>query len=176
MCLYQGEELGLGEAEVAFEDLQDPYGIAFWPNFKGRDGCRTPMPWTDAATAGFTQCKPWLPIPDAHRARNVAAQEADEGSVLNGVRRFLRWRKQQPALVAGDIAFLDAPEPVLAFVRRDGTEAMLVVFNLSDAQVGWPLPAACAGAAAVKDAPVAGARIADGRVHLPPRGVLYAKV
>ena len=49
VCLYQGEELGLTEAELAFEDLQDPYGIRFWPEFKGRDGCRTPMVWEQAA-------------------------------------------------------------------------------------------------------------------------------
>lgn len=176
VCLYQGEELGLTEAEVAFEDLQDPYGIAFWPNFKGRDGCRTPMPWTDAPTAGFTDRKPWLPIPDAHRELSVAAQHADDGSVLNGVRRFLHWRKQQPDLLAGDIAFLDAPEPILAFVRREGDAAMLVVFNVSDAATAWPLPAAQAHAHALDDAPVNGARIIDGHVHLPPRGVLYARV
>src|SRR5690606_5593907 len=45
VCIYQGEELGLPEAELAFEDLRDPYGIEFWPAYKGRDGCRTPMPW-----------------------------------------------------------------------------------------------------------------------------------
>ena len=50
VCLYQGEELGLGEADVAFEDLQDPYGIRFWPKFKGRDGARTPMPWESNST------------------------------------------------------------------------------------------------------------------------------
>ena len=49
ICLYQGEELGLEEAEIAFEDLRDPYGIRFWPGFKGRDGCRTPMVWEAAA-------------------------------------------------------------------------------------------------------------------------------
>ena len=50
VCLYQGEELGLPEADLAFEELQDPYGIEFWPEFKGRDGCRTPMVWqTDNA-------------------------------------------------------------------------------------------------------------------------------
>ncbi len=47
--IYQGEELGLPEAEVPFELLQDLYGRAFWPEFKGRDGCRTPMPWTAEA-------------------------------------------------------------------------------------------------------------------------------
>ncbi|MEO1093209.1 MAG: alpha-amylase family glycosyl hydrolase, partial [Pseudomonadota bacterium] len=54
-CLYQGEELGLTEAIVPYDLLQDPYGIRFWPDFPGRDGCRTPMPWSDAALhAGFS--------------------------------------------------------------------------------------------------------------------------
>ena len=44
-CIYQGEELGLSEADIAREDLRDPFGIEFWPEYKGRDGCRTPMPW-----------------------------------------------------------------------------------------------------------------------------------
>ncbi len=45
VCLYQGEELGLEESALAFEELTDPPGITFWPDYKGRDGCRTPMPW-----------------------------------------------------------------------------------------------------------------------------------
>ncbi|TGV57625.1 alpha-glucosidase, partial [Mesorhizobium sp. M2D.F.Ca.ET.160.01.1.1] len=80
VCLYQGEELGLVEAEVPFEALQEPYGITFWPNFNGRDGCRTPLPWTDAPLAGFTTGQPWLPIPAEHRAAAVAVQERDPHS------------------------------------------------------------------------------------------------
>src|SRR5690606_5995006 len=54
-CLYQGEELGLPEAEVPFKLLQDPYGIAFYPEYKGRDGSRTPIPWLkNAHHAGFS--------------------------------------------------------------------------------------------------------------------------
>lgn len=142
VCLYQGEELGLPEADVPYELLQDPYGKTFWPNFKGRDGCRTPMPWTDAHAGGFTSATPWLPVPDAHRAISVAAQEADPASVLNQVRAFLAWRKQQPALVAGDLRFLSTPEPVLAFVREavDGSASVLVAFNLSAQDVSWTLP------------------------------------
>src|SRR5580658_2884172 len=37
-CLYQGDELGLPEAELARDQLRDPFGIAFWPEFRGRDG------------------------------------------------------------------------------------------------------------------------------------------
>jgi Alpha amylase, catalytic domain len=62
VCLYQGEELGLPEANVPFEDLREPYGINMWPEFKGRDGCRTPMPWASTEPqAGFSAAKPWLP-------------------------------------------------------------------------------------------------------------------
>lgn len=130
-CLYQGEELGLTEAEIPFELLQDPYGKRFWPEYKGRDGCRTPMPWTDAeGGAGFTTGKPWLPVPGEHRARAVAAQQTDPRSVLNQVRQFLSWRRDQPALIAGTMTFLDAPEPIVAFIRLDGAQKILCVFNM----------------------------------------------
>jgi len=67
VCLYQGEELGLPEAYVPFEDLRDPYGIRFWPKFRGRDGCRTPIPWaSDNTYSGFSEVKPWLPVSIDH--------------------------------------------------------------------------------------------------------------
>ena len=131
VCVYQGEELALTEAEVPYESLQDPYGIAFWPQFKGRDGCRTPMPWNDDVHAGFSRGTPWLPLPEEHRALAVAHQEADPHSVLNGFRSFMQWRKKQPALCLGDICFLDTEEPVLAFTRSLDDETVLVVFNLA---------------------------------------------
>ena len=109
ICLYQGEELGLTEADLAFEDLRDPYGINFFPAFKGRDGCRTPMPWRGTAPcAGFSTGKPWLPVPIDHLALAVDRQEGDPNSVLNRTRTYLRWRRAQPALQTGDIAFLEA--------------------------------------------------------------------
>ena len=65
LCLYQGEELGLPQAELGYDDLRDPFGMAFWPEFPGRDGGRTPMPWIGGARhAGFTDAEtPWLPVP-----------------------------------------------------------------------------------------------------------------
>jgi alpha-glucosidase len=174
VCLYQGEELGLPEADVPFEHLQDPYGIAFWPTFKGRDGCRTPMPWNAEPNANFSQGAPWLPVPDAHRERSVAKQEGDPGSVLHATRHFLRWRRIQPALVEGDIRFLDAPEPVLAFVRRGGGQSLLVVFNLSAHDVEWTLPAECAIAYSKDGHGLLSGRLAGNRLHLPPRGSFYA--
>lgn len=145
VCLYQGEELGLAEADVPFEALQDPYGIAFWPSFKGRDGCRTPMPWDmpdagDGGHAGFSRVEPWLPVDARHRARSVAVQEADPGSVLHAARAFLRWRASRPELVHGAIRFVDAPEPVLAFVREHAGRRLLAAFNLSSQEIAWTPP------------------------------------
>ncbi len=171
-CLYQGEELGLDEAEVPYELLHDPVGITFWPLMKGRDGCRTPMPWqTDAPQAGFTTGHPWLPVPEAHRARAVDVQHAAPDSVLATLRRFLTWRREQPALVVGDWQRLDAPEPLLAFARNGGGQDLVCAFNLSGDVHVWRAgrPLALAGA------PLPAAASIDGeRVLLPAHAILIA--
>lgn len=131
VCIYQGEELGLGEADLSFEDLQDPYGIRFWPEFKGRDGCRTPMAWeSKAANAGFSAARPWLPVPAEHLALAVDAQTGDENSLLSHYRRFLAFRRSHPALAKGDIDFMPTEGDTVAFARREGNEEIVCVFNL----------------------------------------------
>ncbi len=140
VCLYQGEELALPEAELAFEDLQDPYGIEFWPEFKGRDGCRTPMVWkSDNAEGGFTSGKPWLPVAPTHLGRAVAAQDGDADSMLNHYRRALAFRRTHPTLRGGDIAEMRA-EGDLACFTRTGDEVIFCAFNLGESQVQTRLP------------------------------------
>ena len=177
VCLYQGEELGLPEADVPFEALQDPYGIAFWPTFKGRDGCRTPMPWLDDGNgAGFTSAdKSWLPIPAAHRALAIARQDADADSPLNAFRRFLRWRKTQPALMLGDIRFFDADEPVLMFTRSHAGETLFVALNLGVTEVDASIPQGLRLEQIDCPGPRNG-RIDAARMLLPAYAVIYARV
>src|SRR5262249_49067367 len=99
ICLYQGEELGLTEAAIARADIRGPYGTAFYPTCAGRDGCRTPMPWSAAAPhGGFSTARPWLPLPEEHCALAADEQSADPDSLLNAYRGFLAWRRTQPAL------------------------------------------------------------------------------
>ncbi len=146
ICLYQGEELGLPEAELAFEDLRDPYGIRFWPAFKGRDGCRTPMPWeAGKAHAGFTSAeKSWLPVPYEQAALSVDTQENNDSSVLHHYRRTLEFRKTYPALVDGSMEFVGSNQDLLAFVREKGDEKLLFVFNLTREPAEFQLPAGMA--------------------------------
>jgi alpha-glucosidase len=140
-CIYQGEELGLPEAEVPYQQLRDPWGLAFWPVYRGRDGCRTPMPWqAEGPGAGFTGGRPWLPIPEEHRGAAVDLQERDPDSVLHAFRRLLAFRRQHPALRTGALRLLPAPEPLLAFTREGEGERLLLVFNLGPDEAHLTLP------------------------------------
>ena len=175
VCLYQGEELGLTEADLPYQELRDPYGIAFWPNFKGRDGCRTPMPWTDAERAGFSSARPWLPIPAEHRARAAATQESDPASVLNGFRSFMRWRARQAALRLGDIRFFDAAEPLLMFSRSHRGESLFVAMNLGAEPVTAAAPAGLKLQPIECPGPVPG-HLQQAGLNLPAYAALYARI
>jgi alpha-glucosidase len=131
VVIYQGEELGLPEARLARRQLRDPVGDLYWPVARGRDGCRTPMPWRpDAPNLGFSTGAPWLPAAGEHSGLTVAAQEADPASTLAFARAAVALRKASPALTLGEFEILDAPDPVLGFIRRHGDEAMACVFNM----------------------------------------------
>ena len=175
-CIYQGDELGLPEADIAFEDLQDPFGITMWPKFKGRDGCRTPMPWSaNQSHAGFGPAKPWLPVPAAHLTLAVDQQSPQPDSLLNYYTQLLHWRRQQAALVKGEMTMLDAHDQVLAFVRQLPQQTLLCVFNFSDTPVVWTLPAAHAGAQ-LHSSPLAGAQQHGTQITLAPWGGAFLAV
>jgi alpha-glucosidase len=130
--IYQGEELGLPQAEVPFERLQDPEAIANWPATLGRDGARTPLPWRAGQPhAGFSTGEPWLPLDPRHQALAVDRQEEDPGSTLHYARAVIAFRRAHPALVSGELTLLPTADPVVAFERTLGGERLLCAFNLS---------------------------------------------
>jgi len=173
LCLYQGEELGLEEAALAYEDIQDPVGLTFWPEDKGRDGARTPMPWEHAAPyCGYSEARPWLPIPEAHRRRAVDRQAGVAESVLERVRAFARWRQGQPSLRTGGIRFLDTPGDVLAFERHAGEARTLCAFNLG----ATPQRLALGETLSPLDCPIAGGTIERGRLDLPAHRAHFARL
>ncbi len=173
-CLYQGEELGLAEAELRLEDLRDPWGITFWPVFKGRDGCRTPMPWTaDGPGAGFTDGKPWLPVPPEHLELAVDVQERQPDSPLAHVRELLAFRKRHPALIRGSLRFIGRWRELLAFERALDGERIFCAFNTGrrirhdralPVRLGERLLAA------------PGAHAEGRRLDLPPHGWVLARI
>ncbi len=171
LCIYQGEELGLPNAQIPREAIRDPFGLAFLPAYAGRDGARTPMPWiAGACQAGFTQAaKSWLPIPEAHVPLAVDRQEEDSDSVLACYRRVLAWRKQHPALRLGELEMIALPDPVIGWRRRYQQDCVTAFFNLSDRPASVRLTDLASFVPARElsfvTAPV------DGALQLPPYGV-----
>ena len=150
--MYYGEELGMENNDpVRKEDVKDPLGIAGWPKYKGRDGERTPMQWNDGPNAGFSQSKPWLPVPASYKTHNAASELKDPESILQFYRRLLALRRREPTLLDGDYVALDQDNPdVLSYLRRYGNQAVLVVLNMSGKKQQVSFDLSVAGFAAAK--------------------------
>jgi alpha-glucosidase len=128
--LYQGEELGLTQVDISFDQLRDPEAIANWPLTLSRDGARTPMPWTaDAPYAGFSAVPPWLPVGDDNQAAAVDRQDADPHSVLALTRHLVAVRGASDALRWGSMTIIEASDDVLAFERASSGQRLLCLFN-----------------------------------------------
>ncbi len=141
VCIYQGEELGLPEADVAFEDLQDPYGIEFWPEFKGRDGCRTPMVWEqDNMNGGFSGGKPWLPVTSEHLALAVTTQEHLPGALIHHYRKAIAFRHANDVLKKGAASPMEVNGNILSFTRNLGDITIFCAFNVSDTPTEMAIP------------------------------------
>ncbi len=136
--VYQGEELGLPQADIPFDRLQDPEAKANWPKTLGRDGARTPMPWTAGeANCGFSSADPWLPVDKRHVPLAVDIQSGDPSSVLAFYKAMIAIRSRTECLRSGSITFLDAPDPIVAFVRAAPGQRWLVAANLGAGALDW---------------------------------------
>jgi glycosidase len=122
--VYYGEELGMQNGPTSADEWK-----------------RTPMPWT--AAGGFSTATPWHPYAPGVDAQNVASQTNDPASLLSRYRDWIAARKASRALRKGELALLDTPPQLLAFVRASSGERVLVVHNLGDTPIVAPaLPAA----------------------------------
>jgi alpha-glucosidase len=160
--LYQGDELGLPQAEIPRNRLRDPDAIRNHLSGAGRDGARTPMPWVaEAPHAGFSGAEEtWLPVDPRHAALAVDRQAGEAGSMLAFTRRLLAFRREHPVFRTGALRFVEAFEDGLAFKREGAGEALTCVFNLSGETRRF-------GPARMLDLDLGGSAVAGG-VVLPP--------
>ncbi|GAA2450819.1 glycoside hydrolase family 13 protein [Agromyces soli] len=140
LYLYQGDELGLPEADLPVAVLQDPMHFRSGGIDPGRDGCRVPLPWRGLAEPfGFSPASatagPWLPQPADWSGLTVEAQEADPASMLALYRRALGIRRAEPALHRSALEWADAGPEAIAFRRGDG---FLSITNLGPAPIELP--------------------------------------
>jgi alpha-glucosidase len=107
--VYQGDEIGLPNG---------PGGARQYDR-AGRDRLRHPMQWDSSPTGGFTSGEPWLPAIDPEE-RNVEAQRADPGSLLNLYRRLIEARRD----LGQGFRQIDAGNGVVAFERGGDSVAI----------------------------------------------------
>jgi len=131
--MYYGEEIGMENNDPKRrEDVQDPVGRIGWPKDIGRDGERTPMQWDGSTNAGFSETKPWLPVPPSHKTHNVEAESKDPNSILQRYKRLLSLRKTNAALREGKYVVLNETDSsVLSYLRIYKGQAVLVALNMS---------------------------------------------
>jgi alpha-glucosidase len=131
--LYEGEELGLEQDDVPPAHRQDPIWLRSHA-VVGRDGCRTPMPWTaDPPGHGFTSGTPWLPFGPQAVQRNVAVEDTDPSSTLVCYRQALSLRRKHRADLDQVVRWLDLPPDLLGFARRyTGGGELLCLVNPTD--------------------------------------------
>ncbi|MDJ0599105.1 MAG: alpha-glucosidase [Crocosphaera sp.] len=130
--IYYGEELGLRDNPPdTIEEVQDPRGKIDWPSYKGRDGCRTPMPWNNSLNGGFTEGKPWYKLPLDYQQRNVENQVKDPDSILNYYKQVIKIRRNVSALRRGNLILLGDDPNLLAYSRTDEKTQAIIVLNMS---------------------------------------------
>ena len=131
--LYQGDELGMRQARIPRSGIQDPPGQRFWPVYRGRDGARTPMRWSDDPHAGFTEGRPWLPIDERSATPSVAQQRADPNSVWSFWRDGLLLRRTDAVVSSGQQTPVEVIHgAVLRWERWLGDDRITVWINMSD--------------------------------------------
>jgi alpha-glucosidase len=154
--IYQGEELGLEESDVPADKRQDPVWLR--SGRVGRDGARTPMPWTASGpTFGFTNGTPWLPFDEQAPARNVESESGDDASTLSAYRRLIAARRDLRSRWSGAPRWSDRSDDLVVVEQElsDGAK-LLAACNCADDAAELPLPAAAQLVVATDSADVDG--------------------
>lgn len=156
--IYQGEEIGMTNPHYAsIGQYRDVESLNYYKILLGqgksreetlqilaarsRDNSRTPMQWSDADFAGFSEQEPWIPVADNYKEINAAAQLCDPESILSFYKQLIKLRKEKKAVSRGSIAFFEESNPdVLAFCRKWENSELLVLNNLKGEDTGASIP------------------------------------
>ncbi|MGY3806035.1 alpha,alpha-phosphotrehalase [Aeromonas veronii] len=157
--IYQGEEIGM--TNPGYQHINDYQDVESRNIFaikqaegmseaeilsilgaKSRDNSRTPMQWSAAANAGFTQGTPWLKPAANYPEINAEAALADQNSVFWHYRDLIALRKAHPIFTQGGYQELLTGHPqIWAYARRANGQTLLVVSNFYGEPVEFALPA-----------------------------------
>lgn len=128
--LYYADELCHESVPIPPDRMRDPFGVNMPGGTQGRDPVRTPMPWDQSETAGFSNGGPWLPLAVNARSICVENQKNDPDSMLTLTRSLIALRRREPALNIGDWLPLPLADDVLAYVRVWRNRRFIIILEL----------------------------------------------
>lgn len=155
--IYQGEEIGMTNPNFTdIKDFRDVETLNMYQILKeqgkeekeimeiiqnrSRDNGRTPMQWNDTENAGFTSGNPWIKIASNYREINVEKALKDKKSILYHYKKLIELRKELDIITYGDYRLILEEHPhIFAYVRRYGSEILLVLSNFSDQDQSFEL-------------------------------------
>jgi alpha-glucosidase len=130
--IYYGDEIGLKDVPIPFEEIKDPQGLNMPDKNLSRDPARTPMQWDENTYAGFSSAKPWLRVDRNHKSINVKNQNALPESMLSLYKKLIDLRKNEASLAIGDYKPVHSDNQMIAYIRHSPeASAFLVVLNLT---------------------------------------------
>ena len=156
--IYQGEEIGMVNVKYdTIDDYNCCYTLGDYNAMiksgvspkeaidtlapRSRDNARTPYQWDGTENAGFTTGKPWLKVNPKYKSINLAADRAAEDSVFAYYQELTKMRREDPAIIDGDLRFLlENDEHIVAYLRSCARQTLLVVANFSGETAEFNIP------------------------------------
>jgi len=130
--LYYGDEIGMRDVPIPFEEVQDPQGLNMPDKNLSRDPCRTPMQWNAEENSGFSENRPWLRVDKRYQSTNAEYEKNDPYSLLTLYRKLIQLRNSEPALYGGHYIPVHSDQQAISYIREmSGTSRFLIVLNLS---------------------------------------------
>lgn len=130
--IYYGDEIGLQDVAIPFNETVDPQGLNMPDKNMSRDPARTPMQWDSSVNAGFTASRPWLRVNKAYERNNVQTQKEQHHSILQRYHRLIQLRRSEPALSTGNYHLVFSDSQMIAYTRQlEGHASFLIVLNLT---------------------------------------------
>ncbi|MFB6466310.1 alpha-glucosidase [Cytobacillus sp. Hz8] len=147
--IYQGQEIGMKNVHFPsiedYDDVQVKNQYRIWKEqgmaeeeimeiiwASARDNSRTPMQWSDAPNAGFTESIPWMKVNPNYKEINVYKQISEEDSILSFYKKMIRLKKENDIFTYGRYdLLLEKNKQIYAYTRTLGEEQVLIITNLT---------------------------------------------
>lgn len=130
--IYYGDEIGMADVPIPFNEVQDPQGLNMPEKNLSRDPARTPMQWDASQHAGFTGGTPWLRVDRHYKQVNVEAESNNPATMLSLYKDLIQLRQSEPSLITGDYIPVFSDHQMIAYIRSaEGNDRFLIVLNLT---------------------------------------------